>query len=73
MDVIADASEAETDEKHLEERETVVYDDLVDLEDVMFETARQTSLRDTTMVGSSRAGTTDVTLVTDASRNGATS
>ena len=48
-------------------REAEVYDDLADLEDVMFETVRQTSLRETTMVGSNRAGgAIEVTSGTDA-------
>lgn len=48
-------------------REAEVYDDLADLEDVMFETVRQTSLRETTMVGSNAAGgAIEVTSGTDA-------
>uniref|UniRef100_M1D807 Polyprotein protein n=1 Tax=Solanum tuberosum TaxID=4113 RepID=M1D807_SOLTU len=59
-DVAADMSEAKTNEEQVGERDAVVYDDLSDLEDAMFETARQTSLRDTTMVRSSGASA-DVT------------
>ncbi|XP_049358588.1 uncharacterized protein LOC125823232 [Solanum verrucosum] len=42
-DVAAAASEAKTDEEQLGERDATVYNDLADLEDVMFEPARQTS------------------------------
>ncbi|KAG5606292.1 hypothetical protein H5410_027784 [Solanum commersonii] len=47
--------EAETNEDHLGVREEIVYDDLVDLEGAMFETARQASLWDTSMLSSSGA------------------
>jgi len=43
-----------------------VYDELADLEDVMFETARHTCLTDTTMGGSSGTGTSEPTPGTDA-------
>jgi len=48
-------SEAENDEEQLGVRDEAVYDELADLEGVMFETARQESLQDDSMVGSSRA------------------
>ncbi|KAK4708717.1 hypothetical protein R3W88_029642 [Solanum pinnatisectum] len=46
-------SEAETDEEQLGDREKIVYEDLAVLEGAMFDTARQASLQDTAMVGSS--------------------
>uniref|UniRef100_M1DQ88 Polyprotein protein n=1 Tax=Solanum tuberosum TaxID=4113 RepID=M1DQ88_SOLTU len=67
MDVIAaDESEAEIGEEQIQVRDAEVYDDLADLEDAMFETARQTSLRDTTIIRSSGAGTSGVTPSIDA-------
>uniref|UniRef100_M1DRI6 Putative plant transposon protein domain-containing protein n=1 Tax=Solanum tuberosum TaxID=4113 RepID=M1DRI6_SOLTU len=62
--------EAKTDEEQLGEQDSAVYDDLADLEDAMFGIARQTYLGDTTMVGSSRAGTVDVTPGTNAPTDG---
>ncbi|XP_049399707.1 uncharacterized protein LOC125863728 [Solanum stenotomum] len=56
----------------LRERDIVVYDDLADLEDAMFETARQTSLRDTSMVVCSGVVAADVTSGTDSPTNRAT-
>lgn len=50
----------------------MVYDDLVDLEDVIFATTHHTSLRDTTLAGSSGASTTHDALGIDALTVGAT-
>uniref|UniRef100_M1DM78 Putative plant transposon protein domain-containing protein n=1 Tax=Solanum tuberosum TaxID=4113 RepID=M1DM78_SOLTU len=50
-DVAAYALEAGTDEEKLGERDAAIFDDLADLKDVMLETARQTSLRDTPWLG----------------------
>uniref|UniRef100_M1DVL7 Polyprotein protein n=1 Tax=Solanum tuberosum TaxID=4113 RepID=M1DVL7_SOLTU len=55
VDDVTVESKVETEEEQLGNREEVVYEDLVDLDGAMYETTRQTSLRDTTMVGSSRA------------------
>ncbi|KAG5577103.1 hypothetical protein H5410_057237 [Solanum commersonii] len=60
----ADELVTKTDEEQIEVHDAEVCDD--HLEDAMFETARQTSLRDTTMGGSSGAGTFEVTPGTDA-------
>ncbi|KAG5630622.1 hypothetical protein H5410_002339 [Solanum commersonii] len=49
-DDIGAASEAEMNEEQLADREEVAYEDMVDLEGAMYETARQASLRDTSMV-----------------------
>uniref|UniRef100_M1DH89 Uncharacterized protein n=1 Tax=Solanum tuberosum TaxID=4113 RepID=M1DH89_SOLTU len=58
----ADESEAETDEEKIDLQDAEVCDDLADREGVKFETARQASLKDTTMAGPSGAGgTIDVT------------
>ncbi|KAK4724132.1 hypothetical protein R3W88_026911 [Solanum pinnatisectum] len=48
-------SEAETNEKELGVRDAAVYNDLVDLEGAMVQTALEASLRDTSMVGSNGA------------------
>ncbi|XP_049364354.1 uncharacterized protein LOC125829140 [Solanum verrucosum] len=48
-------SDSETDEKELDIRDAAMYDDLADLEGIMVEIARQASLRETSMVSSSRA------------------
>ncbi|KAK4707218.1 hypothetical protein R3W88_033233 [Solanum pinnatisectum] len=55
VDDVAAGSEAETDEEKLGVREETFYDDLADLEGAMFEIARQASLQDTSLVGSSGA------------------
>lgn len=66
-DAATDESEAKIVKEYIDMREAEVYDDLADLEDVMFETVRQTSLRETTMVGSNAAGgAIEVTSGTDA-------
>uniref|UniRef100_M1DIX0 Integrase core domain containing protein n=1 Tax=Solanum tuberosum TaxID=4113 RepID=M1DIX0_SOLTU len=66
-DADVDESDAETNEEQIDVRDAEVYDDLADLEDAMFETARYRSLRDTTMCGSSRASIpSEVTLGTEA-------
>ncbi|KAG5605650.1 hypothetical protein H5410_027142 [Solanum commersonii] len=54
-DVATVEFKAKTDEEHLGVREEAVYEDLLDLEGAMYETNRQASLRDTSMVGSSGA------------------
>ena len=54
-DVAVVESEAETYEEQLEVRYAAAYEDLTDLEGVMFGTTRQASLRDTSMVSSSGA------------------
>uniref|UniRef100_M1DLI3 Polyprotein protein n=1 Tax=Solanum tuberosum TaxID=4113 RepID=M1DLI3_SOLTU len=64
-DVVATESEAETVEEYIEVRDAVVYEDLANLESAMFETARQASLRYTTMAGSNGA-TIDATPSTNA-------
>lgn len=53
--VVAVESEAEIDEEKLEDRDTITYDELANVEGVMFETTQQYSLRDTIMVSSSKA------------------
>ncbi|KAG5599642.1 hypothetical protein H5410_031012 [Solanum commersonii] len=50
-DATVDESDAETNEEQITVHDAAVYDDLAYLDDVMFETARQTSLRDTTTGG----------------------
>uniref|UniRef100_M1DQ16 Putative plant transposon protein domain-containing protein n=1 Tax=Solanum tuberosum TaxID=4113 RepID=M1DQ16_SOLTU len=62
---IVNKSDAETNEEQIHLSDGEVYDDLVDLEDSMFENACQTSLRDTTMDGSSGARAFEVTLSTE--------
>uniref|UniRef100_M1DEY0 Integrase core domain containing protein n=1 Tax=Solanum tuberosum TaxID=4113 RepID=M1DEY0_SOLTU len=51
-DAAVDESDAKTKEEQIKVHDAAVYDDLADLEDVMFKTACQTSLIDTTMGGS---------------------
>ncbi|KAG5571521.1 hypothetical protein H5410_061287 [Solanum commersonii] len=66
-DMAANEPEVEIDEEQVNVRDAEVYDDLADLEDAMFETACQTSLRDTTMACPSGAGgTIDMTPATEA-------
>ncbi|XP_049406132.1 uncharacterized protein LOC125869731 [Solanum stenotomum] len=54
-DVAVNKLDAETDEEKIEVHDITIYDDLADLEDIMFETERQTYLRDTTMGGPSES------------------
>ena len=53
--VAAVKSEAEIDEEKLEDRDTITYDELANVEGAMFATIQQYSLRDTIMVSSSKA------------------
>ncbi|KAK4721502.1 hypothetical protein R3W88_011735 [Solanum pinnatisectum] len=62
-------SEVKTDEEQLGIREETIFEDLDDIEGSMFETARQASLQDTSMVGSSGAKD-DETPGTDAQTEG---
>ncbi|KAK4737295.1 hypothetical protein R3W88_000992 [Solanum pinnatisectum] len=63
--------EVETNDEQLGKREETMYEDLADLEGAMFETARQSLLRDTSMIGSS--GAKDVEIHgTDAPTDGVT-
>ncbi|XP_049361004.1 uncharacterized protein LOC125825735 [Solanum verrucosum] len=70
-DVVVVESEVGTNEVHLRERYEAIFVDLADLEDAMFYTSRQTSLRDTIMPDSS-AVAADVTPDIDALTDGAT-
>ncbi|KAG5576653.1 hypothetical protein H5410_056787 [Solanum commersonii] len=62
----AEDRDVETDEEQIDLRDAEVYDDMADLEDVMFETACQTSLRVTTISGSNGANPSEVTPGTEA-------
>ncbi|KAG5632390.1 hypothetical protein H5410_004107 [Solanum commersonii] len=65
-DATLDESDVETNDEQIEVHDAIVNDDLADMEDVMFESVRQTCLRDTTMGGSNGEGTSELTLSTDA-------
>uniref|UniRef100_M1DDJ2 Polyprotein protein n=1 Tax=Solanum tuberosum TaxID=4113 RepID=M1DDJ2_SOLTU len=50
-DIVADESEAETDEEQIEVPEETIYGDLLDLEEMIVQSMIQTSLTETSMVG----------------------